>query len=115
MKDALGEAVVVENRPGANQRIALAEVRKSPPDGRTLYIGTSGPFSILPNIYGDRLEYDPVKDFTPVARLVHFDLAIGIGPAAPAKDLGELIAWLKANPGKASYGTPGPGPHQHFG
>jgi tripartite-type tricarboxylate transporter receptor subunit TctC len=114
MKDILGEPVVVENRPGANQRIALAEVRKSPPDARTLYIGTSGPFSILPNIYGDRLEYDPVKDFTPIARLVHFDLAIAVGPATPAKDLTELIAWLKANPGKASYGTPGAGTTSHF-
>jgi tripartite-type tricarboxylate transporter receptor subunit TctC len=114
MKDILGEPVVVENRPGANQRIALAEVRKSPPDARTLYIGTSGPFSILPNIYGDRLEYDPVKDFTPIARLVHFDLAIGIGPATPAQNLGELVAWLKANPGKASYGTPGAGTTSHF-
>ena len=72
MKDILGEPVLVENRAGANQRIALAEVRKSPPDARTLYIGTSGPFSILPNIYGDKLDYDPVKDFTPIARLVPF-------------------------------------------
>jgi tripartite-type tricarboxylate transporter receptor subunit TctC len=114
MKDLLGEPVLVENRAGANQRIALAEVRKSPPDARTLYIGTSGPFSILPNIYGDRLDYDPVKDFTPIARLVHFDLAIGVGPATPAQNLSELIAWLKANPQKASYGTPGAGTTSHF-
>jgi len=114
MKDILGEPVLVENRAGANQRIALAEVRKSPPDARTLYIGTSGPFSILPDIYGDKLEYDPVKDFTPIARLVHFDLAIGVGPATPAQNLSELITWLKANPQKASYGTPGAGTTSHF-
>ena len=114
MKDILGEPVLVENRAGANQRIALAEVRKSPPDARTLYIGTSGPFSILPDIYGDKLEYDPVRDFTPIARLVHFDLAIGVGPATPAQNLAELIAWLKANPQKASYGTPGAGTTSHF-
>ena len=114
MKDILGEPVLVENRAGANQRIALAEVRKSPPDARTLYIGTSGPFSILPNIYGDKLDYDPVKDFTPIARLVHFDLAIGVGPATPAQNLPELIAWLRANPQKASYGTPGAGTTSHF-
>ena len=111
MKDILGEPVLVENRAGANQRIALAEVRKSPPDARTLYIGTSGPFSILPNIYGDKLDYDPVKDFTPIARLVH---AIGVGPATPAQNLPELIAWLRANPQKASYGTPGAGTTSHF-
>jgi tripartite-type tricarboxylate transporter receptor subunit TctC len=114
MKDMLGEPVVVENRAGANQKIALAEVRKSPPDGRTLYIGTSGPFSILPNIYGDKLDYDPVKDFTPIARLVHFDLAIADGPATPARNLTELIAWLKGNPERASYGTPGAGTTSHF-
>src|ERR1700730_10839822 len=114
MEDILGEPVLVENRAGANQRIALAEVRKSPPDARTLYIGTSGPFSILPNIYGDKLDYDPVKDFTPIARLVHFDLAIGVGPATPAQNLPELIAWLRANPQKASYGTPGAGTTSHF-
>ena len=114
MKDILGEPVLVENRAGANQRIALAEVRKSPPDARTLYIGTSGPFSILPNIYGDKLDYDPVKDFTPIARLVHFDLAIGVGAATPAQNLPELIAWLRANPQKASYGTPGAGTTSHF-
>ncbi len=114
MKDSLGEPVVVENRAGANQRIALAEVRKSLPDARTIYIGTSGPFSILPNIYGGNLDYDPVKDFTPIARLGHFDLAIAAGPAAPAKNLAELIAWLKANPHRASYGTPGAGTTSHF-
>jgi tripartite-type tricarboxylate transporter receptor subunit TctC len=114
MKDSMGEPVVVENRAGANQRIALAEVRKSPPDARTLYVGTSGPFSILPDIYGDKLEYDPVKDFTPIARLVHFDLAIAAGPATPAKNLTELITWLKANPQRASYGTPGAGTTSHF-
>jgi tripartite-type tricarboxylate transporter receptor subunit TctC len=114
MKDILGEPVLVENQAGANQRIALAEVRKSPPDARTLYIGTSGLFSILPNIYGDKLDYDPVKDFTPIARLVHFDIAIGVGPATPAQNLPELIAWLRANPQKASYGTPGAGTTSHF-
>jgi tripartite-type tricarboxylate transporter receptor subunit TctC len=114
MKDILGEPVLVENRAGANQRIALAEVRKSPPDARTLYIGTSGPFSILPDIYGDKLEYDPIKDFTPIARLVHFDLAIAVGPTTPAQNLAELIAWLKANPDKATFGTPGAGTTSHF-
>jgi len=114
MKDILGEPVLVENRAGANQRIALAEVKKSSADARTLYIGTSGPFSILPNIYGDKLEYDPIRDFTPIARLVHFDLAIATGPSTPANNLNELVAWLKANPDKASYGTPGAGTTSHF-
>ncbi len=114
MKDSLNEPVIVENRAGAGGRLAMAEVKKSPPDGRTIYIGTSGPFSVLPNIYGDKLEYDAIKDYTPIGRLVRFDLAFAMGPAVPAKNLKDALAWAKANPGKASFGTPGPGTTSHF-
>src|SRR5947209_6236129 len=58
MKDTLNEQVVVESHAGAGGRIAVMETRKSAPDGHTIYIGTSGPFSVLPNIYGSKLEYD---------------------------------------------------------
>ena len=114
MKDSLNEPVIVENRAGAGGRLAMAEVKKSPPDGRTIYIGTSGPFSVLPNIYGDKLEYDAIKDYTPIGRLVRFDLAFAMGPAVPAKNIKDALAWAKANPGKASFGTPGPGTTSHF-
>jgi tripartite-type tricarboxylate transporter receptor subunit TctC len=114
MKDALGEPVVVESRAGAGGRIAVNETRNSRPDGHTIYIGTSGPYSILPNIYGDKLDYDPVKDFTPIGRLVRFDLALASGPAVPAQNISDALAWARANVSKASFGTPGPGTTSHF-
>jgi tripartite-type tricarboxylate transporter receptor subunit TctC len=114
MKDSLSEPVVVENRGGAGGRLAMAEVKKSPPDGHTIYIGTSGPFTVLPNIYGDKLEYDAIKDYTPIGRLVRFDLAFAMGPMVPAKNIKDALAWAKANPDKASFGTPGPGTTSHF-
>jgi len=114
MKDSLKESIVIENRGGAGGRLAMAEVKKSPPDGHTIYIGTSGPFSVLPNIYGSRLEYDAVKDYTPIGRLVRFDLAFAAGPAVPATSIKDALAWARANPDKASFGTPGPGTTSHF-
>lgn len=114
MKDSLGEPVVVENRGGAGGRLAMAEVKKSPPDGRTIYVGPSGTFSVMPNIYGDKLEYDPVRDYTPIGRLVRFDLAFATGPATPARNIKDAIAWAKANPDKAAFGTPGAGTTSQF-
>jgi tripartite-type tricarboxylate transporter receptor subunit TctC len=114
MKDSLNDQVVVDIRAGAGGRLAVAETKKSPPDGRTIYVGASGPFVVLPNVYGDRLDYDPVKDFTPIGRLSRFDLGFATGPAVPAQNIKDAIAWAKANPSKASYGTPGPGTTSHF-
>jgi tripartite-type tricarboxylate transporter receptor subunit TctC len=114
LKDSLNDQVVVENRGGAGGRLALNEVKNSRPDGRTIYVNTSGPFSVLPNVYGDRLDYDPVKDFTPIGRLVRFDLAFTAGPAVPAQNITDAIAWARANPQKADFGTPGPGTTSHF-
>lgn len=114
MKDTLGEPVVVESHAGAGGRIAVNEVKNARPDGRTIYIGTSGPFVVLPNIYGDKLGYDPVKDFTPLGRLVRFDLALASGPAVPAQNVSDALAWARAHPTQASFGTPGPGTTSHF-
>ena len=114
LKDSLGDQVVVENRAGAGGRLAVNEVKNSRPDGRTIYVNTSGPFSVLPNVYGDRLDYDPIKDFTPIGRLVRFDLAFTTGPAVPRRTS------RSASPGRAqirpkrAYGTPGPGTTSHF-
>lgn len=114
LKDSLNDQVVVENRAGAGGRLAVNEVKNSRPDGRTIYVNTSGPFSVLPNVYGDRLGYDPIKDFTPIGRLVRFDLGFATGPAVPAKNIADAIAWARANPARAQYATPGPGTTSHF-
>jgi tripartite-type tricarboxylate transporter receptor subunit TctC len=110
---ALAKTVLVEHKLGAGQRIALNDLRRSAADGNTLFFGTLSPFTIYPNIY-KTLEYDPVKHFTPIARLATFDGCIATGPATGAANIDQLIAWLKANPNKASYGTPGNGTQPHF-
>jgi len=110
-----GGEYVVENKTGATQRLALGEVKRAAPDGKTLLLATNSPFSILPIVYGDRVGYDPVKDFTPIARVAMFDNGIAIGPMVTGgTTFADYVAWCKANPDKASYGTPGAGTASHF-
>jgi tripartite-type tricarboxylate transporter receptor subunit TctC len=109
----LGRPVIVENRLGAGQRLALAELRRSAPDGRTLILATNSPFTIYPHIYS-KLDYDPVKDFTPVAGVTRFDIGFATGPLTGSTDLRQWIAWAKENPQRASYGTPGAGTLPQF-
>ena len=109
-----GESYIVENKPGATQRLALAELKKSAPDGHTIILATNSPFSILPTIYGDKVGYDPVKDFTPLGRVVTFDNGIALGPKVNGQSFADYVAWCKANKDQASYGTPGAGTASHF-
>jgi tripartite-type tricarboxylate transporter receptor subunit TctC len=109
-----GDSYIVENKTGATQRLALGEVKRSAPDGRTLLLATNSPFSILPAVYGDKVGYDPVKDFTPIARLVKFDNGIAIGPKVNGQTFADYVAWCKANPSQAAFGTPGAGTSSHF-
>jgi tripartite-type tricarboxylate transporter receptor subunit TctC len=113
LQELLGRPVIVENRLGAGQRLALGELRRSPPDGRTLILATNSPFTIYPHIYS-KLDYDPVNDFTPVAGVTRFDIGFATGPLTGTTDLRHWIAWAKANPGQTSYGTPGAGTLPHF-
>jgi tripartite-type tricarboxylate transporter receptor subunit TctC len=114
LRTITGDQYVVENKPGASQRIALAELRRAPPDGRTFIVATNSPFSTLPNVYGDKLGYDPVKDFTPIGRMVKFDTGLATGPLVEAKSFNDFVTWAKANPAHATYGTPGAGTSPHF-
>jgi tripartite-type tricarboxylate transporter receptor subunit TctC len=111
MKASLGN-VIVENKPGAAGRLVLGELKRMAPDGYNLVLSPSGAMVIAPWLY--TLQYDPIKDFTPVSRLVTFDFAVTAGSGAPAGDLKTVLAWMKANPGKASYGTSGAGTVPHF-
>src|SRR5262245_39340350 len=113
MRSTLGQSVIVDNKPGAAGRVALGEVKRSAPDGQTLVFAPSGALVVLPWLYKN-LGYDPVRDFTPVARAVTFDFAITAGPGAPSGDLKTILAWMKDNPGKANYATPGAGTVPHF-
>jgi tripartite-type tricarboxylate transporter receptor subunit TctC len=109
----INRPVIVEDRTGASGRIGTAAVKAAAPDGNTLLLTPVAPISIYPHVY-PKLDYDPFNDFAPVTQVGTFDFAIGIGPQVEAKSLKELVAWLKANPGKASYAIPAAGSLPHF-
>ncbi len=113
LRDILGQTVVVENKPGAGQRLALNEVKRAAPDGRTLLVASNSPFVIFPHTF-NRLDYDPVKDFSPIARLMVTESAVAVGPKVPVTNMKEFVAWAKANPRQATFGTPGAGTLPHF-
>jgi tripartite-type tricarboxylate transporter receptor subunit TctC len=109
----LNRSVIVEPRVGAGGRLGIQAVKVAEADGNTLLVSPIAPMAVYPSMY-PALEYDPVKDFKPISQLASFDLAISIGPHVPARNLVELIDWLKANPKQANFGTPGAGTLPHF-
>ncbi|MBI3375879.1 MAG: tripartite tricarboxylate transporter substrate binding protein [Betaproteobacteria bacterium] len=112
LSDALGQQVVVENRPGAGGTLAADALARATPDGYTLYFADTA-ILIAPSVYA-KVSYDPVKSFSPVGGVCTLPLAIVANPAFPAKTVSELVAVLKADPGKYSYGSPGVGTVQHL-
>ena len=111
---ALGAPAIVENRTGAAGRLAAKAVATAPPDGQLLLFASSPMMVIYPHSYA-ALDYDPVKDFAPIAATAAFDIALTVGPENPARTVADLVAWLKANPAQGSYGSPGAGGLGHFG
>jgi tripartite-type tricarboxylate transporter receptor subunit TctC len=107
LEERLGQPVIVENKPGAGGSLAALAVKAAPPDGYTLLIGASGAMSIVPAI-SVRPPYTTLRDFTPVCNLVSFPLILSVYAAHPAKNLPELVAWMKANPDKSNYATSSP-------
>jgi tripartite-type tricarboxylate transporter receptor subunit TctC len=101
----LKQPVIVDNKPGANAQVAAQFVAKAKPDGYTLMMTTNTSHSANPSLYKS-LKYDPIKDFTPVARVGELPFALVVHPALPAKNLAELLDHARANPGKLSYATP---------
>ena len=111
MRASLGQPLLVENVTGASGTIGVGRAAKAAPDGYTVSIGNWPSHVVNGAIY--MLQYDLLKDFEPVARLSHNPYVVVGRKDLPAKDLKELIAWLKANPDKATEGTAGPGAGQH--
>ena len=101
--ERLGQQVVVENRAGAGGNIGAELVAKSPPDGYTLFMGTSGPISINISLY-PKLGYDPVRDFAPVILAASAPFVVVVHPSLPAGNIQQLIALAKAKPGQLNFG-----------
>jgi tripartite-type tricarboxylate transporter receptor subunit TctC len=111
--EALGQPIVIENRPGANGNIGADAVAKSPPDGYTLLMSSGGAFSVNPHLY-TKLPFDPVKDLVPVAAAARILVFLVVRPDLPAKSVDEFVALARANPGKLTYGSPGSGSSPHI-
>jgi tripartite-type tricarboxylate transporter receptor subunit TctC len=113
LSEALGQPVVVENRPGAAGALGVEMLAKSPPDGYTIGGGTVSSHGLNVALY-PKLAYDPVKDFSPITMLATLPNMLVVHPSIPASNVRELIAFLKANPGKHSFGSAGNGTSQHM-
>jgi tripartite-type tricarboxylate transporter receptor subunit TctC len=104
--ETMGVQVIVDNRPGAGGNIGVELTAKSPPDGYTLVMGHIGTMAVNPTLY-KRLPYDPLRDFAPVALVALVPNLLAVHPALPVKNVKELIALARANPGKLNYGSSG--------
>lgn len=109
------KTATVENKTGAGGQIAIQYVKGQPADGSTMLQSPTSMFTIYPHIY-KKLPYDPVNDVTPVSLACVFDFGFAVGPMVPAsvKNIADFIAWIKANPSQASFGSPAAGSTPHF-
>jgi tripartite-type tricarboxylate transporter receptor subunit TctC len=109
----LGQTLVVENRPGAGGNVGAEAAARAPADGYTLFYGTNGTHAINEALY-PRLAFRPIEDFVPVAPLSRIVLVVLVRRDLPATTLPELIAWLRANPGRGTYSSAGNGTTGHI-
>jgi tripartite-type tricarboxylate transporter receptor subunit TctC len=110
---AVGQTVVIDNRGGAGGSVGTEAVARSAPDGYTLLMGTIGTHSINPAVYA-KINYDPIKDFEPVIQFGTAPNVLVVHPSLPIKSVADLIAYIKANPGKVNYGSSGNGTSNHL-
>ena len=115
MAGTYAKNVVVENRAGAGGRIAIDAVKAAAPDGTALLLTPGSMLFIYPHIY-KQLSYNPFNDLTPVSIAANIVHGLAVGPAVPesVRNVNDFVAWCKANPGKANYGSPAAGSTPHF-
>jgi tripartite-type tricarboxylate transporter receptor subunit TctC len=112
LKDKLGQPVIVENKPAAGGTVAVDETAKAPADGYTMVLAFNGPLSITPLLR--KVPYDVQKDLAPVITTTSQPNVLAVNAQLPAKDVRELVAYAKANPGKLNYASVGPGSSSHL-
>ena len=103
--EALGQPVIVENKPGANSTIAAAAAAKAPADGYTLYMGSSTDLTVAPTVMAEQIAYNVERDFTPLGGLVTLPNMLVVPANSPFNSVGDLVAHAKANPGKLSFAS----------
>ncbi|THF65251.1 Bug family tripartite tricarboxylate transporter substrate binding protein [Pseudothauera rhizosphaerae] len=113
LQERLGQPVVVENRPGASGNIAAEAVARAVPDGYTLLLGTAATHGMNQALQ-PVLPFDAQKSFEPVAHIADVPLVLVVHPSVPASNVDELVSWLKADPGRATYGSSGTGAPLHL-
>jgi len=115
LQPGYGKSVVVENRTGAGGQIAIPAVKAMPADGSVILQTPMSMLGVYPHIY-KKLQYDPVADLTPASLGAVFDFGFAVGPAVPAgvRNIAEFLAWCKANPTLANFGSPAEGSVPHF-
>ena len=113
LSQELGQAIVIENQPGAGGLIGATAVAKAAPDGYTLLAGNIQTLALNSAVY-PQMPYDPLKDFTPIVQTVKVNYVLVVNSKVPAANVAELIAYAKANPGKLTYATSGSGSAQHL-
>ncbi len=113
LRSSLDRPVIVENIVGAGGRIGARAVKDAQPNGTKLLFASNSQMTLQPHIYRD-LGYDAFDDFVPISQTVKSEVAFAVGGQSPVHSIKELIAWLKANPSQALYGSPGIGTGPHF-
>ena len=113
LSERFGKLFVIENRPGAGTVIATNAAAKANPDGYTLLMGTSTPLAINATLH-KTLPYDPAKDFVPLALVANVPFVLVVNPSLPVRTTGDLVKYAKANRGKLSFGSSGPGSPHHL-
>lgn len=113
LTEELGQAVFVDNRPGASGILSHEAVKTAAPDGHTLLMGSGASLAINPGLYRS-LPYDPLRDFAPIALINSSPMFLAVSAGVPVRTLQEMITYVQARPGQVSYGSSGSGTTQHI-